>query len=109
MLLKHRNNTSIGAICGTSLMPDCFKQISGVVNNSSRYFYPWGWASWRLAVNDFEISPEAYRESDCNQILERIGIKGFEAEFGKTIFESAFNRKNMNTWDFQFKYHLWNK
>jgi len=109
MLLKHRNNPSIGAICGTSLMPECFNQITGVLSNSSRYFYPWGWASWRRAVKDFEISPEAYCASHCEQILERNGIKGFEAEFWKTIFESAFNRTNMNTWDFQFKYHLWKK
>ncbi len=102
LLEKYKDEPQIGMIAGTNL------GIRDTSNNSyylSKYAQIWGWATWRRAWSQFDISTpdwESVRESNwLHEWLESIEL----ANHYKNAFDRHFYRKDV--WDYMWLYAMW--
>jgi len=105
LLSFYRNNKKIMHIGGTN------HQFGKKFGHSSYYFsaipHVWGWATWRRAWNLY-----TYNLSDLNYFLNRNTIEkyvggGKTHDFWVEIF-CKMNQKQIDTWDYQWQYSIWN-
>jgi hypothetical protein len=97
LLHYYRNNSKIFAISGSNI-------INKKENESyhfSKYFHPWGWASWRRAWDyyDNKISfwPKWKDSADCNNKMPN---KSERIIFKKIFLMEHTNKRN--NWDYRF-------
>lgn len=104
LLERFRNDERVGMICGSN-----FQQGTRVSTDS--YFFTlnvtaWGWASWRRAWQNYDVSMNrwpALRESDW---LEDLLVNPVAVKYWRETLESTYLGEQ-NTWDYQFFFSWW--
>lgn len=106
LLERYRDDDRVGFIAGTAF---CDLRASGLTWADEDYVYArypsvWGWASWRRAWKDYDVSLSSWpqRRNDVltlthNRKLARIQEKLFDRVHAGEI----------DTWDYQVSYMLW--
>ena len=106
MLYRYKDNKNIMHIGGANF------QNGKKRGNASYYFssevHVWGWASWRRAWNKYDFNTTSINEFITkNKILNYYQDKKI-VNYWLTIFKQI-NRHEIDTWDYQWKYSIWNE
>ena len=107
-LLEHfRDDQNVGAICGFYSNELDYRADTSYF--FSRYLRVWGWAGWRRTLNGYS--------SDFNNLIENKNNwkdKNFSRtnillkQYWQQMFDEV-NNGNIDTWDAQLQYLLWQK
>lgn len=74
---------------------------------SSRLSHIWGWATWRRAWSEYDGEMQEWPEFSLSKRLHHIVQQDRRALQFWTDFFSTVYRKQMNTWDVQWLFTLW--
>ncbi|AVO55239.1 glycosyltransferase [Ectopseudomonas mendocina] len=104
LLQRYANDERVWGITGNNFQ-------NGMVRGSgsyyfSKYFHCWGWASWRRAWRNYDVSlsywPEWSRSADWIENAP----DSVERAFWKNIFNKT-HEGQINTWDYQWTACIW--
>lgn len=106
MLNKYKKDNRIAMISGNNFL---FKNIS--INTSyyfSRYTHVWGWATWRRAWLNYDVSMSNWPTLKQQQLIRLFTNNNFEALFWTYSFDMTYDNK-INTWDYQWQFSTWSQ
>lgn len=69
----------------------------------SRYVHIWGWASWRRAWRNYDVSMSRWPDIRDSDLLRDIFIRKRLALFWQMVFEKAYQGE-VDTWDYQWAF-----
>jgi hypothetical protein len=101
LLIKYQDNYTITSICSSNTI-----EYSG--NNNESYFFSkysliWGWATWRRAWDNYDLSISSWPKLKETRWLNSVD-KSYMFQFYWThVFDTCYN-KEVNTWDFQWNF-----
>jgi predicted SAM-dependent methyltransferase len=106
LLQRFRKDERITAICGSNTLPG-----PPVTQDSyffSKYFSPWGWATWRRVWDHFDPEmrswPQFVREGGLHAIADS---PEEEAYFGP-VLENVWHHLQ-DAWDYPFQFYSWTR
>ncbi len=104
LLGKYRSDERISLISGVNY------QFGRKRTNDSYYFsrynHIWGWASWRRAWKNYDVTMKLWPEvRDGNWLYDKFGSKKL-ARYWTALFDKAYQGQ-VNTWDFQWTFSCW--
>lgn len=101
MLEKYRDDERIMMIGGTNYLLDQLKIPESYC--FSRYFAIWGWASWRRAWKQYDITMKDWKRFKTEGQLKSFYSQGFMEKHVSSMMELAYYNRT-NTWDIQWFY-----
>jgi hypothetical protein len=106
LLLFYRYDERIMMISGNNF------QLNMNIQKYSYYFsafnHIWGWASWKRAWENYDLSMKKWPELKSRDFLSKILSEKEAIKYWETIFQDTFNGK-IDTWDYQWLYSCWLK
>ncbi len=94
MLEKYKNVDKIMSITGFNVLNNFLISESYVF---SKYFYSWGWATWKRAWLKLDLRLEKYREEKKNKPLKKYYSSFIERKIRKKKAQNGINNK-VNSW-----------
>lgn len=106
LLEKYRGDERVAQICGAN---NQFGNRRGPYSYFfSRYNNIWGWASWRRAVQHYDVDMKHWPEfRDSGRLREVLG-NASEVNYWTGIFQKCYDGK-INTWDYQWVFSSWTR
>ena len=106
LLKRYKNDESIMAITGTNITTQLNFNADFYL---SKYFLPWGWASWQRAWKKYDPYIEEWGKLRKKEWLKGLGLGGFPFEITfKKIFNQTYQLKDAATWwDYQWIFSCW--
>jgi glycosyltransferase involved in cell wall biosynthesis len=102
LLQRYREDPRIMTICGNNFHPHVRLNAS---YHFSKYFYMWGWATWRRAWQHYDESMAEWRERrDLGWPAEAF-LNRYEREYWADHFDLVAN--GYSTWDYQWFHACW--
>lgn len=102
LLERYRDDKRISMIAGSNIIYKQFRPDNSYFY--SRYSLIWGWATWRRAWKDYDISMSCWPERKKTGWHKYIGGRNFwKSEYWKLIFDDVYTAK-LRTWDYQWLY-----
>ncbi|HNR86816.1 MAG TPA: hypothetical protein PKM65_00580 [Spirochaetota bacterium] len=103
LLERYRNDNRIYMISGNNFQ-------FGVKRGTGSYYFSktnhiWGWASWRRAWRQYDVTLASFPEFKRNNIIQNIFVKKKEQRQWMRNFQLVYNGK-LNTWDHQWAYAI---
>ncbi len=99
LLERYRDDERIGMISGDNYL------FGGIEINSSYYYTKysniWGWASWRRAWKNYDVTLCNWHEFSQSQGFESFNMTRAEVAFWSDAFGKTFLNK-IDTWDYQW-------
>lgn len=105
-LARYRNDPAIQGICGTNPGSQASGSVFQAPADLSRYFFCWGWATWRRSAGNFSISPDLWREDMFREVPQVSKMGSFEKHFWNVRFKKAYSGE-FGTWDYQMMHQSW--
>jgi hypothetical protein len=99
MLDRYRNNERIMMIGGTNYLVDRLQIPESYL--FSRYFPVWGWASWRRAWENYDITMQQWSRFRKEGQLRGYYAERYMRRFLTSTFDNASSGR-INTWDSQW-------
>ena len=106
LLERYRDDDSVQGICGTNPGSQASGALFPTPSDLSRYFFCWGWATWRRCASNFSISPQSWDETNFKECLHMQFMGGFERHFWSVRFKKAY-AGDFWTWDYQMMHQSW--
>jgi hypothetical protein len=104
LLVKYRNDDRIGMISGDNFQ---FGQNRGDGSYYfTRYCHIWGWASWRRAWKNYDVTLSDWPRLRDQNWLDTLGLKRAEKKHWFRSFEMVSNNQ-IDTWDHQWTMACW--
>ncbi len=72
----------------------------------SKYNHIWGWATWRRAWQNYDVSMQDYSPEKTTELLQSVFDTKREIGYWKKIFNDVYLVK-ISTWDYQWTYSVW--
>jgi hypothetical protein len=101
MLERYRDDERVMMIGGTNYLLDQLKIPESYC--FSRYFAIWGWASWRRAWQQYDITMKDWKRFKTEGQLKSFYSQRFMERHVSSMMELAFYNRT-NTWDIQWFY-----
>ena len=106
LLQRYRNDERIGLISGTALADLRREHLSWDREDYvfSRYFSIWGWATWRRAWADYDVTINAWseRRDDILALTSNRRLRSIQ----RKLFDNVAAGK-IDTWDYQVAISTW--
>ena len=99
LLEQYRHDERVTMIGGTNYLVDRLQVPESYV--FSRYFPVWGWASWRRAWNQYDLSMHNWPRFRKEGQLRGLYADGCMRRFLTSSFDNTYNGR-INTWDIQW-------
>ena len=104
LLEKYRGDKRVAQICGAN------NQL-GIRRGNESYFFSrynniWGWASWRRAVEHYDVQMTEWPRFLESGRLQELLVRPSEINYWRKIFQKAYEKK-INTWDYQWVFSSW--
>lgn len=101
LLEKYKDDMRVGQISG-------FNPLIEVDANGESYLFSkfgpiWGWASWKRAWNNYDVTMSSWPTVKENDIINDIVDSKLEKEWRVDIFDKIYNNE-IDTWDYQWAY-----
>jgi hypothetical protein len=105
MLARYRPDKTVMSVGGT-----CFLGADDVPPES--YFFSsipliWGWATWRRAWNEYDVSMSHWKELRTSAYFKGI-VPSFVGRLHYRMHMDRVARGSPDIWDFQWLYSIWN-
>jgi len=104
MLELYRNDKKVMCISGDNFLPTQMQKGNGYY--FSKYIHIWGWATWRRAWKNYDVNIKDWPEVKKKGIINKYFDSFLEKTYWQTLFGAVYRGK-INTWDYQFVYHVW--
>ncbi len=101
LLYKFKDDSRIGMICGTNTLKLEIKD-SYVF---SRYKACWGWATWKRAWLNMDISMKWLETNRIKDVLENSGFRSLDMKYWKYRIK-LIQKKQVDAWDWQWYFSL---
>jgi hypothetical protein len=105
-LERYRGDHSIQGICGTNPGSQSSGSVFRTPSDLSRYFFCWGWATWRRCASKFSIAPKIWDEASFKESVQMQFMGDFEQHFWSLRFKKAY-AGDFGTWDYQMMHQSW--
>lgn len=102
MLNTFRDNQEVMMVCGTSYQP---KPLNSDSYYFSRYPHVWGWATWKRAWAQYDLSLGAVSVEKRAAVINRVFANKRERRFWENNLDMIVN--GLDTWDYQWMYWIW--
>lgn len=102
LLKLYQDQRKVMSICAIS-PPDAQYLFGSASYAFSRYFHPWGWATWRRAWQLFDANISRWGElRGQNWLLKKMGNNKRAASDWKSTFDRVYYGIELQSWDYQF-------
>lgn len=101
LLLKYKNDTRVGMICGTNRIK--FKISDSYV--FSNYKACWGWATWKRAWLNMDILMNWSETDRILDVIENSGYRAHDIKYWKYRIK-LIRKKQVDAWDWQWYFSL---
>lgn len=104
MLAFYRDDERISMISGDNFL---FGKVE--ISDSyyfSRYPHIWGWASWRRAWKDYDVSIAAWPQKKSDGLLDASIRHPGERNYWRKAFDGVYHGR-IDTWDYQWVLSSW--
>lgn len=112
LLEKYRHEERVMMIAGSSFLGDKRKLAHSYF--FTKYFFMWGWASWRRAWKHYDIKMRLWPEvRDSGAFLKIMNKKGYVRSFGEREFAfwrrwfDYFYTDTTTPWEYQWLFACW--
>jgi hypothetical protein len=105
LLEEHFDSNVVGAINGSHLSTVDFGKQRGYYH--SRYFYSWGWATWRRVWEKYDFFMRSWPIFKDSADWKESLMSDYEFSYWNSIFNRQGSDLRSDTWDYQFTYTLW--
>jgi hypothetical protein len=100
LLEQHRDDERVWAICGHN--PTDVMAPDRETHFYTRYFHPWGWASWSRAWKQYDAEMALWRETRNSRRVHQL-FPSFDEEYTwRYVFEMMSSEDAPDTWDMQW-------
>ncbi len=104
LLEKYKDDNRIAMISGNNFQFG--KQISQDSYYFSKYTHIWGWASWRRAWNNYDVTMALWPEIRDGHLWRYFFKNIYIYHYWKYIFDKTYRGDN-GTWDYQWLFTSW--
>ncbi len=108
LLPKYRNDNNISIVSGNNFQPNQPLKIEG-----DYYFSVFpstnGWATWKRTWQDYDYYISKWKTIDRNNFLSFLFSEKKYQLWWKDRFDTIYNQKPDDMWDFQFYFHCMNR
>jgi hypothetical protein len=106
LLEKYKNNPEVWMISGNNYSEDFKLKESFTFSYTAHHI--WGWATWKRAWQEFDISREYFFNNKIRN-FKKLLVSRQQVSFFSDRFERFYRNKNItHTWDFQWTYTIMN-
>ncbi len=102
-LLKYRDSSEIGIICGSYYHFDRFNHTESIYFTINPYI--WGWATWKRVWKDFDVSMSNFSVQEAKSIVWKTYITRPARQYWFSSLKTTAEGK-IDTWDYPFTWHL---
>jgi hypothetical protein len=67
----------------------------------------WGWASWKRAIQNYDINLESFPYFKKQQKYKNVSDNWWVQKYWMHKFEDIYEKRQLNSWDWPFYYHIW--
>jgi hypothetical protein len=106
LLDRYRDVPEVFAICGDSVFHE--KPVDTNSYRFSRFFSPWGWASWKSRWNEYDFSMGFWPGLRESTQLAQIIPEDTWRERWSALMDATASGK-IDTWDYQWISRIWAK
>jgi hypothetical protein len=104
MLERFRDNERVAMVCGANFLhhqvPIADSYYFG------HYGHIWGWATWRRAWQDYDVSMKSWAKVRSSEWLRELLNDKYAARHWKDAFDRTYHGQ-MDTWDYQWLFAWW--
>jgi hypothetical protein len=104
LLGRYRDDPRIWAVSGNSFLEYAYPFTDSYY--FSKYFHCWGWASWRRAWVDFDITMASFPDFLAEHARYPLFDSYIERAYWFRIWARLYRFGLPLTWDYQFFYHI---
>lgn len=104
LLSKYRNAEKVKMISGDNF--HFGKKLCGESYYFSNIPNIWGWATWKRAWQEYDLSMKTYPDFKRNNDISRVFKDKKKQKYWLKLFDSLYNSK-INTWDGQWVYTIY--
>jgi hypothetical protein len=104
MLRLYKHDNKVMCISGDNFLPQEMQKKDEY--HFSKYIHIWGWATWRRAWKNYDVSMKDWPQIMKNGIINKYFDNILEKIYWQTLFNAVY-RDRIDTWDYQFLYHVW--
>lgn len=106
LLARYRNNERVMMISGDNFQDDTRGRASYYL---SVYPHIWGWATWKRAWKYYDLKMESFPSFKKENTIKTIVPDQEEQKYWLDIFQTYFENRGKDTWDYQWLYTIWSK
>jgi hypothetical protein len=104
LLKRYEQNERVGAICGTNL-------LESSSSTTDSYFFSklpsiWGWATWARVWRKYDGEIKNWPANKHSGFLSKVLGDTKAIRYWSDSLDEVY-RSHLDTWDYQFTYHLW--
>ena len=107
LLERYKDDPRVMCVSGDNFMPDDVQQQLKDSYYFSAFVHIWGWASWRRAWKDYDVTMSKWNSQGGKQLLKKVFPGNAPLH---RIWMNSFSKTaagNINTWDYQWVFHCW--
>lgn len=101
LLATYRNDDRVMMVCGTNLLGSWRDARQSY--HFANYDWVWGWASWRRAWKQYDVTMSEWKDPACRDRISQILQNKEFFMLRKKAFQQAFDNK-VDTWDYQWSF-----
>jgi hypothetical protein len=105
LLDRYASNRQVMMISGDNFQ-ERLRSRSGPDYYFSGYTHIWGWASWRRAWKQFDLSMASWSHGTGRPVLENYCCHEAEQMYWASIFDRQ-KRGEIDTWDYSWQWSVW--
>lgn len=106
LLEKYRNNEDVMHIAGSNFLKKHMDKKTSYY--FSAYSYLWGFATWKRAWRDFDLSLQNISDEEFNANMS-LYIKRNKVRKRWTKIFTILKKHELDYWEFQYNFHIWKK
>lgn len=104
LLIKYRDETKIGHINATNVLPDYSNQ-SGNSYHFGNYITEWGFATWRRVWKTYDVNMPDWEHVDQRHILRKTTFNCRSRKSLKRMFDLHCNNPSPLAWGYQWHFN----
>jgi len=104
LLEYYRDNKKIASIGGQNVQFG--RKRTNYSYYFSRYFHCWGWATWKRAWQQYDISMKQWPQVRDSNLLQEILVTPRAVKYWQKMFKIVYEGRK-DTWDYQWLYSNW--
>ena len=100
LLEKYKFDKRIWSISGTNFQAGKFRGNASYY--LSRYFQCWGWATWKRAWQEYDISMGSWNDLKKSDMINSIFDTNYELKYWRKVWDKLYFENKPDSWAYRF-------